>query len=157
MGEETGLPSFMGEETGLPSFMGSSKLPDVCAAAPRDMAVPPDIPAAVHGMPAPPYEPGPCPECAGLYLPPYNMVIPKDACSLMLKKTPTACSFDTKSNVSDTSMFLPICRICHMSEMESSSVERLISPCRCIGSLQYIHNTCLMVSGIFYITQSHLK
>ena len=140
----------MGEETGLPSFVSSSKLPDVCAATPRDMTapLPPDVPAP-RDMPAPPYEAGQCFECAGIYLPPYDMVIPKDTCSLMLKKTPTACSLDTKSNVSDTSMFLPICRICHMSEIESSSMERLISPCRCTGSLQFIHNTCLMVSDIY--------
>ena len=143
----------MGEETCLPSFVGSSKLPNVCA-APRDMTAPLDVPAPLD-MPAPPYDAGPCPECAGLYLPPYNMVIPKDTCSLMLKKTPTTCSLDTKSNVSDTSLFLPICRICHMSEMESSSMERLISPCRCTGSLQFIHNTCLMVSVIFFILCSH--
>ena len=44
-----------------------------------------------------------------------------------------------------TSTMMEICRICHMpGDLE----EILISPCRCAGTLQYIHHTCLMVSVI---------
>ena len=37
----------------------------------------------------------------------------------------------------------PFCRICHMAA--SDSEEPLISPCRCSGTMQYIHGSCLMV------------
>ncbi|XP_074643677.1 E3 ubiquitin-protein ligase MARCHF4-like [Tubulanus polymorphus] len=42
---------------------------------------------------------------------------------------------DSMSNI------YPICRICHQTGDEQ---EILISPCRCAGSLQYIHYGCLM-------------
>ena len=61
-----------------------------------------------------------------------------DSCSLVLP------SFDMKSNMSEsTSAIIPICRICHMPGDES---EILINPCRCAGTLQFIHQNCLMVS-----------
>ncbi|XP_064626161.1 E3 ubiquitin-protein ligase MARCHF4-like isoform X2 [Lineus longissimus] len=41
----------------------------------------------------------------------------------------------------NASIIFPICRICHQPGEEH---EILISPCRCAGSLQYIHNNCLM-------------
>ena len=56
------------------------------------------------------------------------------------------CHCDSKSQLSmlsDTnSALLPICRICHLPE---DGGDILISPCRCAGTLQFIHNTCLMV------------
>lgn len=64
--------------------------------------------------------------------------------SASLVPLPLPLSLDTKSNLTDsTSAILPICRICHMPGDES---EILISPCRCVGTVQFIHNTCLMVS-----------
>ncbi|KAK2145634.1 hypothetical protein LSH36_667g00021 [Paralvinella palmiformis] len=55
------------------------------------------------------------------------------------------CHCDSKSQLSmlsDTnSALLPICRICHLPE---DGGDILISPCRCAGTLQFIHNTCLM-------------
>ena len=72
-----------------------------------------------------------------------------DSCSLILPpfttSLPTVCNYDTKSNLSETnSALLSICRICHMP---GSETEILISPCRCAGTLEFIHNTCLMVSS----------
>ena len=50
---------------------------------------------------------------------------------------------DSKSSLSDsTSAIIAICRICHMPGEED---EILITPCRCAGTLQFIHNTCLQV------------
>jgi len=51
-------------------------------------------------------------------------------------------AYDSKSNLSETaSALLAICRICHQPGDE---YDILISPCRCAGTLQFIHNTCLM-------------
>ena len=44
-----------------------------------------------------------------------------------------------------SSAVLPICRICHMPGELDDEQEMLISPCRCAGTLQFIHNTCLQV------------
>ena len=44
-----------------------------------------------------------------------------------------------------SSAMLPICRICHMPGELDDEQEMLISPCRCAGTLQFIHNTCLQV------------
>ena len=44
-----------------------------------------------------------------------------------------------------SSAALPICRICHMPGELEDEQEMLISPCRCAGTLQFIHNTCLQV------------
>ena len=50
---------------------------------------------------------------------------------------------DSKSSLSDSSSaIIAICRICHMPGEED---EILITPCRCAGTLQFIHNTCLQV------------
>jgi len=38
---------------------------------------------------------------------------------------------------------MPTCRICHCSESPSSGLVKLISPCHCSGSLQYVHHGCL--------------
>lgn len=63
-----------------------------------------------------------------------------DSCSLILPPGRFV-ALDQKSETN--SALLPICRICHMPEDDK---EILISPCRCAGSLKFIHNTCLMVS-----------
>ncbi len=56
---------------------------------------------------------------------------------------------NTSAEKSETSSaILPICRICHMPGEDEE--EMLISPCRCAGTLQFIHNTCLQV-GAFYL------
>ena len=45
----------------------------------------------------------------------------------------------------------PVCRICQLPGVEPSNP--LISPCRCLGSIRYVHNNCLLVSFvlIFYM------
>lgn len=56
------------------------------------------------------------------------------------------CSANTLDNRSDTnSAMLPFCRICHAPGDEK---DPLTSPCRCAGTLQFIHGTCLMVSRV---------
>ena len=43
----------------------------------------------------------------------------------------------------------PICRICHMpSDSTRPEYSTLVSPCRCTGSIQYVHHACLGVSPI---------
>jgi len=49
----------------------------------------------------------------------------------------TSCLSMTSSNVS-----LPVCRICQLPGVEPSNP--LISPCRCLGSIRYVHNNCLL-------------
>jgi len=46
----------------------------------------------------------------------------------------------TLSHSSSTSS-MPICRICQLPSMEPHNT--LISPCRCLGSIRYVHNPCL--------------
>ena len=47
------------------------------------------------------------------------------------------------SHSSSTSS-MPICRICQLPSLEPHN--SLISPCRCLGSIRYVHNPCLAVS-----------
>ena len=80
-----------------------------------------------------------------------------DSCSLILPPARLV-ALDQKSETN--SSLMPICRICHMPEDET---EILISPCRCSGSLKFIHNTCLMVSDystsvvncLYWVPKSH--
>jgi len=53
---------------------------------------------------------------------------------------------DHKSTISQSSstVSLPVCRICQLPSMEPNN--HLISPCRCLGSIRYVHNNCLLVS-----------
>jgi len=45
--------------------------------------------------------------------------------------------------------FEPFCRICQLTTDSQTEVSPpLVSPCRCTGSLQYAHTTCLVVSFI---------
>lgn len=60
---------------------------------------------------------------------------------------PLAPSLPSSSSSSSTVVVLdePLCRICHMGvEGEGASVDKLISPCKCSGSMQYIHCGCLL-------------
>ena len=50
-----------------------------------------------------------------------------------------ACLSQSSSMIS-----MPVCRICQLPGMEPAN--HLISPCRCLGSIRYVHNNCLLVS-----------
>ena len=60
---------------------------------------------------------------------------------LNVNAPPMSFSLDSKSETN--SVFYDICKICHQT---SDPEDPLISPCRCAGTLQYIHGTCLTVS-----------
>ena len=47
-------------------------------------------------------------------------------------------------SASSSTVSLPVCRICQLPGVEPSNP--LISPCRCLGSIRYVHNNCLLVS-----------
>ena len=60
---------------------------------------------------------------------------------------------DSLDEVSVT--FEPFCRICQLpGDSLSSSDSTLVSPCRCAGSLQYAHTTCLVVSHRYIVHSS---
>ena len=50
-------------------------------------------------------------------------------------------------SASSSTVSMPVCRICQLPGMEPSNP--LISPCRCLGSIRYVHNNCLLVSYLF--------
>lgn len=51
------------------------------------------------------------------------------------------------ASIATTSSFGgPVCRICHSP---GDKLEPLISPCRCLGTLKYVHASCLLVSGLW--------
>jgi len=52
----------------------------------------------------------------------------------------TTCTTTGMSHSSSTSS-MPICRICQLPSIEPHNT--LISPCRCLGSIRYVHNPCL--------------
>lgn len=54
--------------------------------------------------------------------------------------SPSAAQLSIASSYGDNGS--PICKICHMTAREN---DPLISPCRCSGTMQYIHCGCLMV------------
>ena len=58
-----------------------------------------------------------------------------------LNTMPMPYTVDSKSETN--SALMSICKICHAG---GDSNDPLISPCRCMGTLQYIHGTCLTVS-----------
>lgn len=60
-----------------------------------------------------------------------------NATPLPIKKWPCSNDSDTGTDI------LPICRICHLPGDKEDS---LFKPCRCSGTLRFIHNGCLMVS-----------
>jgi len=45
-------------------------------------------------------------------------------------------------SASSSTVSMPVCRICQLPGMEPSNP--LISPCRCLGSIRYVHNNCLL-------------
>ena len=47
-------------------------------------------------------------------------------------------------SASSSTVSSPVCRICQLPGVEPSNP--LISPCRCLGSIRYVHNNCLLVS-----------
>lgn len=58
----------------------------------------------------------------------------------------SAAQLSIASSFGDSS--LPTCKICHTAAKPD---DPLISPCRCTGTLRYIHCGCLMVSFFHYI------
>jgi len=50
--------------------------------------------------------------------------------------------YKTTMSTSSSTTSMPICRICQLPSMEPSN--HLISPCRCLGSIRYVHNPCLL-------------
>lgn len=58
-----------------------------------------------------------------------------NATPLPIKKWPCSNDSDTGTDI------LPICRICHLPGDKEDS---LFKPCRCSGTLRFIHNGCLM-------------
>lgn len=57
-------------------------------------------------------------------------------------------SLMTQFSVSSSSLSdpnAPMCKICHMNAKEN---DPLISPCRCSGTMQFMHCGCLMVSPL---------
>lgn len=57
----------------------------------------------------------------------------------VLPISPSAAQLSIASSYGDNGS--PICKICHMTAREN---DPLISPCRCSGTMQYIHCGCLM-------------
>lgn len=72
---------------------------------------------------------------------PFNVLTSKSHSLIGLSLPGCSSVLASKQNLSEaSSMLLPICRICHMPEDEAN----LIRPCRCAGTMQFIHNSCLM-------------
>lgn len=63
-------------------------------------------------------------------------------------RTESRVSLDSDTSGIVNVTFDPFCRICQLSgcECQTAGDDRLISPCRCSGSLQYTHTACLVVS-----------
>ncbi len=57
----------------------------------------------------------------------------------------TGFDFDRNSclSASSSTVSSPACRICQLPGIEPTNP--LISPCRCLGSIRYVHNNCLLV------------
>lgn len=78
-------------------------------------------------------------------------------CSLSSSQTSSSikpiCPSSSMTQVSIASSLIsdpssPMCKICHVSAKDN---DPLISPCRCSGTMQYIHCGCLMVIIYFYL------
>ncbi|CAB3405251.1 unnamed protein product [Caenorhabditis bovis] len=65
------------------------------------------------------------------------------ACSKMQKELPSPTASSVYSLARSDLSSEPLCRICHCCWPPDSN-DPLISPCRCSGSLQYVHVSCLM-------------
>lgn len=66
--------------------------------------------------------------------------LPSEKNNLKRHNSPATSRHNSWSSSSSTH---PTCRICHLS---GELGETLITPCRCSGTMQYIHTTCLVVS-----------
>lgn len=60
-----------------------------------------------------------------------------------LQRVATGAGLCVSADLLTTSTTGPVCRICHLPYEESKP---LLSPCRCSGTLQFVHNACLVVS-----------
>ena len=58
-------------------------------------------------------------------------------------------------SASSSTVSLPVCRICQLPGIEPSNP--LISPCRCLGSIRYVHNNCLLVSTLFALCSRNFQ
>ena len=56
-------------------------------------------------------------------------------------------------SASSSTVSLPVCRICQLPGVEPSNP--LISPCRCLGSIRYVHNNCLLVSYLNFPAKNY--
>lgn len=65
--------------------------------------------------------------------------VPVSSISKVIPISPSAAQLSLASSYGDSGA--PICKICHMTAKEN---DPLISPCRCSGTMQYIHCGCLM-------------
>lgn len=54
--------------------------------------------------------------------------------------------YKAKLSTSSSTVSMPACRICQLPAMEPNN--SLISPCRCLGSIRYVHNNCLLVNEV---------
>lgn len=63
-----------------------------------------------------------------------------------LKSVNNELSGSLSSVSSDVNPMLPICKICHLNGKDE---DPLITPCKCSGTMQFIHCRCLMVSILF--------
>ena len=55
-------------------------------------------------------------------------------------------------STSSSTASMPMCRICHLPQGEG--IDSLISPCRCAGTMQFIHQGCLMVRYFVSLLQA---
>ncbi len=58
-------------------------------------------------------------------------------------------------SASSSTVSTPVCRICQLPGVEPSNP--LISPCRCLGSIRYVHNNCLLVRVIRFFFENFSK
>lgn len=70
--------------------------------------------------------------------------LPMMSLSKVIPISPSAAQLSIASSYGDNGS--PICKICHTTAREN---DPLISPCRCSGTMQYIHCGCLMVTKSF--------
>lgn len=66
--------------------------------------------------------------------------VPKSTTPLLETNLNTSRKSSLSSSSSKSSEYRDICRICHC---EGTDDEPLISPCLCLGTMQYLHQACL--------------
>ncbi len=68
-----------------------------------------------------------------------------------LKKQRKMAQCPSRASLSSAS---PLCRICQMvGDTEGGGDDQLISPCRCSGTMQFVHTSCLVV-GLYIMSVS---